>query len=155
MTSATRHLAGGDLGSRHQPGLLCLPSRPSFEGKGLKGFAFAPLQQPQLDIHFVDVSRGHDNYMISQCITRIYYVLEGKGYFTIANKRYDARPQMLIEVPPDVEYSYSGRMQLLLIGTPRWFSGNERMTRKNPDVHPDTALRRLLRKLAVWRPRAS
>jgi hypothetical protein len=37
-------------------------------------------------------------------------------------------------VPPGVEYSYSGSMKLLLVSYPRWFEGNERMTRNNPDV---------------------
>ncbi len=114
--------------------IFSLPAAPAFEGQGLKGFAFAPLRHPQLDIHFVDVTRGHDTYMISERITRIYYVLEGQGYFTIENTKYDVRPRMLIEVPPNLRYSYSGTMKLLLIGTPRWFKGNERVTNKNPDV---------------------
>jgi hypothetical protein len=134
--------------------VLNLPSAPSFEGKGLRGFAFG-LRHPQLDIHFVDVAQGHDTYMISKCVTRIYYVLEGEGSFTIENKTYRVRPRVLIEVPPNLEYSYSGTMKLLLIGTPRWFLGNERMTRKNPDVHPGTLLERFLGRLAAWRPRTS
>jgi hypothetical protein len=62
---------------------------------------------------------------------------------------------MLIEVPPHLEYSYSGAMKLLLIGTPRWSMGNERMTKKNPDVYRGTALGRFLARLAIWKPRPS
>jgi len=39
-----------------------------------------------------------------------------------------------VEVPPKVEYSYSGKMKLIGISKPRWFSGNDRYTRWNPDV---------------------
>ena len=41
---------------------------------------------------------------------------------------------MLVEVPPKVEYSYSGTMKLLAISKPRWFSGNDTVTKWNPDV---------------------
>jgi mannose-6-phosphate isomerase-like protein (cupin superfamily) len=114
--------------------ILRIPSSPSFEGTGLRGFQFEPLRNQELEIHFVDVKTGHDTFFISKKITRIYYILEGKGCFTIENQKYDVEPGMLVEVPPNVEYSYSGTMKLLLIGNPRWFKGNEEVTRKNPDV---------------------
>ena len=91
--------------------------------------------------------------MISKKITRIYYILEGEGYFTIDNHKYDVRPSMLIEVPPNVEYSYSGKMKLLLIGNPRWFKGNEVVTKKNPDVFATMPIRRFFSKLAFGRKR--
>ncbi len=124
--------------------ILTLPSSPSFEGKGLKGFQFAPLTHPDIDVHLVDVEKGHDTFMISKKITRIYYVLEGQGYFTIDNNKYDVRPAVLVQIPPNVEYSYSGQMKLLLIGNPRWFKGNEVVTKKNPDVFGGISLRRFL-----------
>jgi hypothetical protein len=33
-----------------------------------------------------------------------------------------------------VEYSYSGKMTLLGLSIPRWFSGNDKFTKWNPDV---------------------
>jgi chemotaxis methyl-accepting protein methylase len=41
---------------------------------------------------------------------------------------------MLVEVPPKVEYSYSGKMKLIAISKPRWFMGNDTHTKWNPDV---------------------
>jgi hypothetical protein len=41
---------------------------------------------------------------------------------------------MLVEVPPKVEYSYSGKMKLIAVSKPRWFSSNDRYTKWNPDV---------------------
>jgi hypothetical protein len=37
-------------------------------------------------------------------------------------------------VPPGVEYSYSGSMKIFLVSHPRWFEGNERITKMNPEV---------------------
>jgi mannose-6-phosphate isomerase-like protein (cupin superfamily) len=133
--------------------ILRLPSYPSFQGRGLKGFQFEPLRNHELDIHYVEVEKGHDTFMISKRITRFYYILEGRGYFTIDNRKYDVEPSILVEVPPNIEYSYSGRMKLLLIGYPRWFRGNEEVTRNNPDVFPPISIRRLLSKLASGKKR--
>jgi mannose-6-phosphate isomerase-like protein (cupin superfamily) len=124
-----------------------LPSSPSFEGKGLTGFQFQPLRNQELEIHFVDVTTGHDTFLRSKKITRIYYVIDGKGYFIIDDQKYDVEPGVLVEVPPRVEYSYSGTMKLLLISNPRWFKGNDEVTKKNPDVAPGISFRRLLSRL--------
>jgi mannose-6-phosphate isomerase-like protein (cupin superfamily) len=129
------------------PYILTIPSSPSFTLKGLKGYQFEPLRNQELDIYFVDVEKGHDTFIISKKITRIYYILEGKGYFTIENQRYDVEPGMLVEVPPNVEYSYSGTMKLILISNPRWFRGNEEETKKNPDVLSGLSISSLLSKL--------
>jgi len=111
-----------------------LPILPSFDGKGLFGYTFGPLQQRNVEIYYIDAEKGHDTFMRSKRITRIYYVLCGTGYFTIANQRYDVHPGMLVEVPPKVEYSYSGTMKLIGVSIPRWFNGNDTHTKWNPDV---------------------
>lgn len=114
---------------------------PVFSDKGLKGYEFGPLGL-DLEVHYVDVVKGHDTFQISKKIRRIYYVLSGSGYFTIADQRFDVSPGVLVEVPPKVEYSYSGSMQLILVSQPRWFRGNDTPTKWNPDVvGPDTPLR--------------
>ena len=100
------------------------PTSASFTGKGLLGYTFGPLQKKDLEIYYVEVEKGHDTFMISKKITRIYYILEGSGHFIIGDDRYDVSPGMLVEVPPKIEYCYSGKMTLLAFSTPRWFSGN-------------------------------
>jgi SAM-dependent methyltransferase len=65
---------------------------------------------------------------------RIYYILSGSGFFTIGDFRYAVGSGMLVEVPPKLEYSYSGEMKLIGISIPRWFEGNDRHTKWNPDV---------------------
>ena len=111
-----------------------LPSSQPFEGKGLSGYLFGPLVQKDVDIYHIEVEKGHDTFMVSKKITRIYYVLSGSGYFTIDDGRYDVGPGMLVEVPPKVEYSYSGKMKLIAFCKPRWFAENDTHTKWNPDV---------------------
>ena len=111
-----------------------LPDSPSFKGRGLSGYSFGPLKQKDLDIYYVEVKSGHDTFMVSRKITRTYYVLSGSGYFTIDGRAHDVGPGMLAEIPPGVEYSYSGTMKLIIFSKPRWFSGNDKITRWNSDV---------------------
>ncbi len=110
-----------------------LPTKPTFSQKGLKGYQF-PLNNKNVEVYFVNVNKGHDTYIISKKITHIYYILEGQGLFDINNKKYKVKPNMLIEVPANIEYTYSGNMELLLIMNPAWFQGNERIVKKNPAV---------------------
>ena len=84
-----------------------LPPVPSFEGKGLLGYTFGPLEQKDLEIYYIEVEKGHDTFIVSKRIARTYYVLSGSGYFTIGDRRYDVGPGMLVEVPTEFEFSYS------------------------------------------------
>ena len=113
-----------------------LPKSPSFTNKGLVGYDLGPLNQKDLEIIYVEVERGHDTFMVSKKIVRIYYILSGSGCFTIADHKYDVSAGMLVEVPPKVEYCYSGKMKLIVFSKPRWFSGNDTFTKWNPDVVP-------------------
>src|ERR1700751_2536124 len=109
------------------------PTSTSFTGKGLLGYSFGPLNH-DLEVYYIEVEKGHDVFMISKKITRLYYVLSGSGYFTIAGDRYDVGPGMLVEAPPKIEYCYSGKMTLIGFSNPAWFSGNDTTTKWNPDV---------------------
>jgi mannose-6-phosphate isomerase-like protein (cupin superfamily) len=116
------------------PYVLAASTSPSFALKGLAGYEFQPLKDQDIAIHLLDVHKGHDTFIISKALTRFYYIIEGTGVFTIDNQTYDVEPGLLVEVPPGVEYSYSGSMKIFLISHPRWFEGNEQTTKKNPDV---------------------
>lgn len=122
------------------PYVIAASSSPSFNLKGLAGYEFHPLRDPDFAVHLLDVHGGHDTFMISKALTRFYYVLEGTGAFTIDGQRYEVAAGLLVEVPPGVEYSYSGSMKILLVSHPRWFLGNEQMTRMNPDVVSDSGV---------------
>ncbi len=121
------------------PYLYSLPSSTSFKGTGLLGYTFGPLNDRDVEIYYIEVTQGHDTFQISRKITRIYYVLSGSGYFTIDNHKYDVGPGILVEVPPKLEYSYSGKMTLIAFTKPRWFRSNDTATKWNPDVVPRSA----------------
>lgn len=122
------------------PYIHSLPTSASFTGKGLLGYTFGPLKQKDIEIYYIEVEKGHDAFMVSKRITRTYYILSGTGYFTIGDRRYDVGPGMLVEVPPKIEYCYSGKMKLIALSKPRWFSSNDTFTKWNPDVvHGDFA----------------
>jgi mannose-6-phosphate isomerase-like protein (cupin superfamily)/SAM-dependent methyltransferase len=114
--------------------IFTLPTSVSFTGKGLHGYTFGPLNQKEVEFYYIEVEKGHDTFMVSKRITRTYYVLSGTGHFTIENKSYPVGEGILVEVPPKVEFSYSGKMKLLCLSIPRWSSGNDRTTKWNPDV---------------------
>ena len=116
------------------PYVLAASASPSFILEGMAGYEFCPLKDEEFAIHLLDVTKGHDTFMISKALTRIYYIIEGTGAFTIDNQKYGVSPGLIVEVPPGVEYSYSGSMKILLVSHPRWFAGNEQMTRNNPEV---------------------
>lgn len=126
--------------------VLAASSSPSFLLDGLAGYEFQPLKDKDFAIHLLDVTKGHDTYLISKALTRIYYIIEGAGTFTIADQKYPVAPGQIVEVPPGVEYTYSGSMKVLLVSHPRWFQGNEEMTRDNPDVVSDSGTVRKIRK---------
>ncbi len=58
-----------------------LPASASFKDTGLTGYIFGPLNDPNVEVCYIDVVQGHDTFQISRKITRIYYVLTGSGYF--------------------------------------------------------------------------
>jgi len=112
------------------------PASPSFVNKGLVGYDYGPLNQKDVEIIYVEAERGHDTFLISKRVVRIYYILSGSGYFTIANEKFAVSAGVLVEVPPKTEYCYSGKMKLIVFSTPRWSGGNDTFTKWNPDVVP-------------------
>ncbi|MDY6769467.1 MAG: cupin domain-containing protein [Candidatus Nanohaloarchaea archaeon] len=109
------------------------PDEPAFDQDGLTGYQF-PTDNDDFEVYYVDVEQGHDTVIVSQEITHAYYVLDGTGTFTIDGAKHAVEESDFVEVPPGVEYTYSGQMQLLLIMAPPWFEGNEKVIRENPAV---------------------
>ena len=112
-------------------------------------YDYGPLQDERLEVLYVRVNQGHDTFQVSEKVTRVYYVASGNGHFIIATQRYDVSQGMVVEVPPKIEYSYSGNMELIIFSTPRWFRGNDQSTRWNPDVKDDLPVSRPFR-FALW-----
>jgi chemotaxis methyl-accepting protein methylase len=116
------------------PYVYTLPEWFSFQGEGFFGYSFGPMKQKDLEVLYVESEKGHDTFMVCRGVERTYYVLAGTGSFTIDSCEYNVQPGDLIEVPSKVEYSYSGRMTMLVFCRRRWFRRRDRWTRWNPDV---------------------
>ena len=116
------------------PYLYELPSSASFRGKGLFGYSFGPMQQKDLEVLYVESETGHDTFLVCRGVVRTYYILAGSGCFTIDGRAYDVGPGILVEVPSGVEYSYSGRMTMLVFCKRGWFHRQDKWTRWNRDV---------------------
>ncbi len=110
------------------------PAAASFTDRGLSGYTFGPLKHEDVEIYYIESEKGHDAVIVSKKINRIYYILSGTGHFTIDNKEVPVEAGVVVEVPRQVEYTYTGKMTLLCISVPRWFPGNDIFRRWNPDV---------------------
>ena len=51
---------------------------------------------------------------------RIYYILEGSGYFEIEGNRIDVKSTDVVIVPKNTVYDYFGKMKLFLVHTPAY-----------------------------------
>lgn len=116
------------------PYVYKLPESLSFQGEGFYGYSFGHIKQKDLEILYVESEKGHDTFMVCRGVDRTYYVLGGTGSFTIDGREYNVHPGNLIEVPSKIEYSYSGRMTMLVFCRQHWFRREDRWTRWNPDV---------------------
>jgi chemotaxis methyl-accepting protein methylase len=116
------------------PYIYRLPESVSFRGKGLFGYSFGRLKQKDLEVLYIESEKGHDTFMVLRGVTRIYYVLAGSGSFTIDGCEHRVCAGVLVEVPPSVEYSYSGRMTMLAFCKRNRLRRKDRFTRWNHDV---------------------
>lgn len=116
--------------------LLTLPQQPTFQQQGLAGYRY-PLQTDAFELYRIEVTKGHDSYIISKTIAHTYYILKGTGMFELRGTAQPVNVGDCIEVQPGIEYTYSGTMTMLLMMTPPWYEGNEVRTKPNPAVFPE------------------
>lgn len=101
-----------------------LSEQPSFTQEGLNGYSF-DLNNENISIDIEDVYKGHEKYCKSLVSTFIYYVLSGNGIFKIESEKYNVNSGDVIEIPPNTEFVFAGKMKLLLIMNPAFNPGNE------------------------------
>ena len=49
-----------------------------------------------------------------------YYITEGVGYFIFDDKKQTVKSGDLVVIPPGTNYSFGGKLKMLLINTPHW-----------------------------------
>ena len=107
-----------------------LPTQPSFEQKGLKGYNYN-LECKEMSLSIEDCFKGHDYYHINVYSTKTYYVLEGKGVFKINNELIHVQKDDVIEIPPKTEFVFAGQMKLLLMMAPAFRMQDGKNGREN------------------------
>ena len=94
-----------------------LPQNPSFEQNGLNGYNYE-LDTKEISLTVEDCHKGHDKYHTNTHSSKLYYVIEGKGIFKINEVIHQVKKDDVIEIPPNTEFVFAGKMKLLLIMTP-------------------------------------
>lgn len=94
-----------------------LPIDPSFKQNGLNGYNF-DLSTKDISISVEDCFKGHDKYHTNRYSEKIYYVLDGEGYFKINGELIRVKKDDLIEIQKNTEFVFAGKMKLLLIMSP-------------------------------------
>lgn len=106
------------------------PKEPSFKQKGLNGYK-CDLINKYNGVVIEDCFKGHDKYCLDTVSTYIYYILEGEGVFCIEGEKYTVKREDVIEIPPNTEFVFKGKMKLLLITTPDFRPENCKKTKDN------------------------
>lgn len=107
-----------------------IPEDPTIKQKGLNGYTLN-LSSKDISISVEDVFEGHDRYCINRRSSHIYYVLEGSGEFKINGFRYSVDKDDVVEIMPNTEFVFAGKMKLLLIMTPAFNTEDNIEGRKN------------------------
>jgi mannose-6-phosphate isomerase-like protein (cupin superfamily) len=68
----------------------------------------------------MDVEHGHETTIIERLSDFIYYILVGKGYFSINNIKETCKRGDLVIIPAGTPFTYKGKLQMLLICIPPW-----------------------------------
>lgn len=110
-----------------------LPQNPHFVQNGLKGYKYN-LEAKGLGLYIEVSHKGLDKYVYDKESTHIYYVLEGEGKFCIDRDIFNVKQGDVIEAPSRTEFTYSGKMKLILIMTPDFKTENDVDTNKENDL---------------------
>jgi len=68
-------------------------------------------------VRYIELEGKHP-WMKTTINDRVYYVLSGKGSFTVGNEFTRVKPTDVILVPKETPYKFSGSLKLLLVQTP-------------------------------------
>ena len=82
-----------------------------------------------MDICFIDCFDKHDKYCIYQR-PFVYYIIKGKGKFKIGSDVIDVSAGDLVEIPANTEFTYKGKIQLLLIMQEKFDRAMNKLTRE-------------------------
>lgn len=95
------------------------PEQHDFEKAGVKGCIF-PTKNLTDATEFVLITTdaGHETTIIEHKCDFVYYILQGRGTFTINHKEETCKAGDLVVVPAGSSFTYQGNLKMLLVTTP-------------------------------------
>lgn len=95
------------------------PKEYSFDTAGHKGKVF-PMNHlvNKTQVVYIEMEKKLETTIIGHKCDFVYYVLEGKGYFLINDKKEDCAKRDLVVIPAGTKFTYQGKLKLLLVSTP-------------------------------------
>jgi len=81
-------------------------------------------QYPALNTVYVDCFKNHEKVYVKNS-HRLYFVIEGAGFFTINEETYAVKQNDVIVIEPMIKYAYEGKMKLFETNYPATGSEDE------------------------------
>ncbi len=102
------------------------PPQENFNKVGIKGFIF-PTNELTKKTGFVliETNEGHQTSIVEKECDFSYYILSGRGYFLINEKKEECAEGDLIVIPAGTKFTYKGKLRMLLNVTPPFFPEQE------------------------------
>ncbi len=95
------------------------------KAKGTKGWAYTSKDDlPEMSCAYVAVTGAHGKIKNVKC-NRLYFVISGKGEFTINDETTKCKKDDAIIIPKNTPYDYRGKMKLLLVDAPAFELGTD------------------------------
>lgn len=97
------------------------PEATSFTKAGITGKIFSSTHLTN-DVEFVYITTetGHETRIIEHESTFTYYILDGHGHFEIDGLVEVCNPGNLVVIPKGTDFTYKGKLRMLLIVNPPW-----------------------------------
>lgn len=98
-----------------------LPENYSFEKVGIKGKTFPSKDiTDKVQFSIIETEAGHQTKIIQKECVFAYYILEGAGEFEIDGEIEKCQKGDLAIIPAGTQFTYSGKLKMLLICSPWW-----------------------------------
>lgn len=106
--------------------VLKRPQDYLFEKLGIKGkkYDVASLTKKSGFV-YIETEKGHETVIRNQVCDCYYYILEGKGYFVINDKKEEFEKDDLVVIPAGLKFTYKGTCKMLRATTPAYYPEQE------------------------------
>jgi mannose-6-phosphate isomerase-like protein (cupin superfamily) len=98
-------------------------SAKKFKFKGIEGYEYISKEDfPEMSCAYITVTGTHGKIKNVKS-NRVYFVIDGKGEFTVNDEKVKVRTGDVVVIPKGTPYDYSGHMKLLLVDSPAFDPG--------------------------------